>query len=645
MARKISITKVEGTTVVTTWDDKDPTKKKSYHYNMGANYNEQDGRIFIDDKGMTFPKLIFTFENLADPLTATNTEEYANLMAVNSFFAVNDSSNGTPGGSGSVIEVSLSTVLTDISNSTLITGAVYKITGVDSNLYSGANIIYLTAANESSFFQEGIGEFYNPVYDNSFHYGIFNVLESPATPVGIGSTIIWGGAVWFNTSGSYGNLTSDFQLDGNWQLANPVDFPNNYNKVYDSIQYSFLKNTIYSREDDFSNIKVSFNSNTRDLTGFHPIQGMQWGNDERSIPNGKFNATVGNKDIHLDNSLFMMVNSQGIVINVAIENSEIWNVYIGIKAFLNSFFIKNSTMSQLNLYSDAELVDTSLDKSLISNLTLHIDATMYGLVLKDSKAYNVIFKEGASVSSFNLDASVVSGFSLEPYSYADTICLSQYSQMQNITFNGNMTNIFLSEGCKFNNLNDITAAYQLNNIYISKRYLLDLFSAALTDNMFNQTYPKVLGWATYGDNQYTDIAPLVVAQGSTATININGLGSTIKTHLPSGVSDFYDVTTSKILPVKLGDGFMYALGFKAKNSATDGRGSIYIDIGSGNKVFETLIGFPRGLNIENPYYIVITGYELDVFLANGGILKINSEAGTGSFYDFTLQIHKTSNAN
>ena len=147
-----------------------------------------------------------------------------------------------------------------------------------------------------------------------------------------------------------------------------------------------------------------------------------------------------------------------------------------------------------------------------------------------------------------------------------------------------------------------------------------------------------LGFGVYNATQYTVGSPLVVNAGNTSILDING-GTTLKTRLPRGVSDLFDVATSKILPVKAGDGFAYSLGFNAKNTNATGYGTIYIDIGTGAKVFQRVVTFPKGANIEVPFFLTTIGYEEATFLANGGLLKFQSELGNTSIYDITLQIH------
>lgn len=150
------------------------------------------------------------------------------------------------------------------------------------------------------------------------------------------------------------------------------------------------------------------------------------------------------------------------------------------------------------------------------------------------------------------------------------------------------------------------------------------------------------GFAVYFDDQYTDLTPLVVAEGATVTLDINGATS-VKTHLPNDVTDLFDVATSKILPVKQGDGLLAAIAFEAKSSLTTGVFKASIDIGgSFGEIFPQKGNFDEGANVYEPFYFPIVGYQLDTFLANGGILKITSLVGETSIKEPTIQTHRTS---
>lgn len=153
------------------------------------------------------------------------------------------------------------------------------------------------------------------------------------------------------------------------------------------------------------------------------------------------------------------------------------------------------------------------------------------------------------------------------------------------------------------------------------------------------------GWAVYGDSQYTSGAPLSISAGTTSTIDIDGLGTTIETHLPEGVTSFYDTVNSKITPENIGDGYTFTLGFKAESSSASGNGTFSIDIGGAvGEIFKRDFGFVKGQNVEHDFYFTSQGYTLGTFVANGGIIKITSNTGTMQVHDISLQVHRTHKA-
>ncbi len=86
MARKILIEKATGATVVTVWDTKKPDNKRSYAYNLGANFFLENGVIQLDDKALIHPRLTFVLADLDDNLGAADIEAYFTLMVESLFF-------------------------------------------------------------------------------------------------------------------------------------------------------------------------------------------------------------------------------------------------------------------------------------------------------------------------------------------------------------------------------------------------------------------------------------------------------------------------------------------------------------------------------------------------------------------------------
>ena len=194
-------------------------------------------------------------------------------------------------------------------------------------------------------------------------------------------------------------------------------------------------------------------------------------------------------------------------------------------------------------------------------------------------------------------------------------------------------------------VDDVTKDVEFTGIVESNKTPAEIETAgdkALTTVEYVQSQT---GWAQYNDGQYTVGSPLSISASTQVTVDIDG-ATTIKSELPSGVTDFYDVATSKITPENSGDGYTFTLGFKAETTSASGNGTFSIDIGGAfGEIFKRDFGFVKGQNTEHDFYFTSQGYSLGTFVANGGIIKLTSNTGTMTVYDVTLQIHRTHKAN
>lgn len=148
------------------------------------------------------------------------------------------------------------------------------------------------------------------------------------------------------------------------------------------------------------------------------------------------------------------------------------------------------------------------------------------------------------------------------------------------------------------------------------------------------------GWAQYSDTVYTSGSPLTINQGNSAILT-NNAGSVISTHLPTGVSTFWN--NNKITPQTAGDGYLLGMDFVAWCSATEGYAEISLDIGGSQGVIQKIpISFPRGAGSGNARDFSETAmfYSLDTFIANGGELSIESVRGNINIYDIRFVISR-----
>ena len=164
-------------------------------------------------------------------------------------------------------------------------------------------------------------------------------------------------------------------------------------------------------------------------------------------------------------------------------------------------------------------------------------------------------------------------------------------------------------------------------------------TSQINDLIFNHD----TGYAVYSSDQYTESNPLVIPPGDENEITLNINGSFInRTQLPTGVSDFYDIATSKITPENINDYYEFILYFKGKNTSNNGGGQFGVDIGGSftEPIFPQSFRFPRGSNQEHPFKIDSQGFSGTTFVPNGGLIKLKSTTGTSSLYNFSLHIYR-----
>lgn len=154
-------------------------------------------------------------------------------------------------------------------------------------------------------------------------------------------------------------------------------------------------------------------------------------------------------------------------------------------------------------------------------------------------------------------------------------------------------------------------------------------------NMINDNFDELYrstGWEAVVDSTHTSGSPQSVSEGVTAVIS-NDADTIFNDQIPTGITTFWDVTDSKILPENENDFMTTALMFKAKNSMANGYFTVFIDIPTlGVRFTETHL-CPKDANTETGYDITIAHFISSEFAANGGIVKVTADKGNLSIYD------------
>lgn len=151
------------------------------------------------------------------------------------------------------------------------------------------------------------------------------------------------------------------------------------------------------------------------------------------------------------------------------------------------------------------------------------------------------------------------------------------------------------------------------------------------------------GWALYTDTQYSSGSPLVVSQGTIADLP-NNAGTKDEGSLPTGSPSLYDGT--RVQPNKINDTYDVRVTFKAStSSASNGGFNVSLDLSAAGDDSITVASQPvrmlRGANTVQTYTINFPVFCKENFVANGGLLRIESVTGNLTMYDISLFIVKT----
>ena len=136
-----------------------------------------------------------------------------------------------------------------------------------------------------------------------------------------------------------------------------------------------------------------------------------------------------------------------------------------------------------------------------------------------------------------------------------------------VTNISNATNIRGTQGIQGVAGEDGQDAAQATNIVIQ-----DDHSVIVTYNnsptLQSNVPPRILGWGSYKDGQYTDVSPFTISANTTVIIP-NNSGTIISNGMPINVATFYDSTTQKCLMTDVNGLYAVRVKFKvvASNSA------------------------------------------------------------------------------
>ena len=154
------------------------------------------------------------------------------------------------------------------------------------------------------------------------------------------------------------------------------------------------------------------------------------------------------------------------------------------------------------------------------------------------------------------------------------------------------------------------------------------------------------GWGNYADTQYTDVSPLAVTAVDTDLPN-NKLNS-IETQVPSDVVTFYDGTT---ITGRNGDDIIISIEFTiVPTQAATTICEVWVDITGGTgtptnlaNLYRRPFSFPKGTGVARKISFSHSGYTLNTWEANGGVVKILTN-GTADIYNINYILKRTHKA-
>ena len=210
--------------------------------------------------------------------------------------------------------ISSAALLALANSGSLVIGQVYKVE--EAKFYNNLTYVYTYVKATTAYTideENALAEFYDPKYDT---YNIYD----PSLQYDDPTSVIWGGLVWTNSAiVPPGANVNDYELNSGFILDGT---PSLYNLVIENVSYSIEFEMIYSRRNHYCNF-------TCDpailLIGDVKIRNMQWGNYYNS------GTSTGLRGINCFNSDFNIINSRVILLTeitlinsfVAVNNNRI----------------------------------------------------------------------------------------------------------------------------------------------------------------------------------------------------------------------------------------------------------------------------------------------------------------------------------
>jgi hypothetical protein len=408
-----------------------------------------------------------------------------------------------------IIEKTKAQIDTLVGSNSLIPGQLYKITGVDTALYGGTDIL-IKAATTNKLELAGHGIFYNPKYLNSQltpnnGYGIWsnyititmsnivgtftngntvtanngatatylandflqwisgnwstatsisngsgataNVTGGVSPSYAIGQDVIWGGKHWTNTSGNVGTATNKYTLSSaNWTA---VAFNStDYNVVADVIHYDYEHDMIIRRKDKWDN---DVDGNFQVFDDFASPNGYNYGNPIKDFQWGN-----GPEDWNTNDDVYIGVQSN-LVKDSYLECINFIGRYLWFNTLTQLSYMRNnvtniSSRIYSNTITSSNIQNNTLNNSRILNNTL-TSSSIYNNTLTRSYIYNNTLTSGSSIQANTITNSNIYNNTLNNSNIdSNTLGLGDSNIYDNtLTSGSNITSNTLNSGYIYNN--------------------------------------------------------------------------------------------------------------------------------------------------------------------------------------------------
>lgn len=151
-----------------------------------------------------------------------------------------------------------------------------------------------------------------------------------------------------------------------------------------------------------------------------------------------------------------------------------------------------------------------------------------------------------------------------------------------------------------------------------------------------------LGWASYGDSQYTPAAPRLIVGGASEKMTINGLavGSTDLTQMPVGTEHMWDTANNWYAPNVAGSAVVVRVSFTGRLLVAAGA---YVDLEAltnpdGTVIWANVIAFPKGSGVDHTFSFTVNVFVGPYIFSQNGVEVFIAPSHNTQFHTFSTMI-------